>query len=164
MKPRVSIVAAVARNGVIGRGGSLPWHLPADLKYFKALTLGHHLIMGRKTFESIGRPLPGRTNVVVTRQAEYRAPGAVMAGSVEQALAACAGDGEIFIIGGAELFAQAMGRADRLYLTEIQRDFEGDVHFPEYDRSRWREVSRKKHKLDDAGSLEYHFAVYERAQ
>lgn len=163
MKPRISIIAAVAKNGVIGRGGRLPWHLPADLKYFKALTLGHHIIMGRKTFESLGKPLPGRTNVVVTRQAEYRAPGAVVTGSVEQAIAACAGDTEIFIIGGAELFAQAMDRADRLYLTEIQRDFEGDVRFPEYDRSRWREVSREKHKLDDAESLEYHFAVYERA-
>ena len=164
MKPRISIIVAVAQNGVIGRGGRLPWHLPADLKYLKALSLGHHIIMGRKTFESIGKPLPGRTNVVVTRQAEYRAPGAVVAGSVEQALAACSGDGEIFIIGGAELFAQAMGRADRLYLTEIQRDFEGDVRFPEYDRNRWREVSRGKHKLDDADNLEYHFAVYERAQ
>ncbi len=164
MKPRVSIIVAVAQNGVIGRGNRLPWRLPDDLKYFKALTLGHHVIMGRKTFESIGKPLSGRTNVVVTRQPGYQAPGVVVAGSIEQALAACANDTEIFVIGGAELFAQTMDQAGRLYLTEIQQDFEGDVIYPRYDRSQWREVSREKRWLDGPGGLEYHFVIYDRIQ
>ncbi|MBI2312538.1 MAG: dihydrofolate reductase [Betaproteobacteria bacterium] len=163
-QPRISIIVAVARNGVIGRDNKLPWHLPADLKYFKALTLGHHLVMGRKTFESIGKALPGRTSVVVTRQPGYRAPGVIVAGSVEQALAACAADTEVFVIGGAELFAQILERANRLYFTEIQRDFVGDVLLPEFDRSQWREVSRERHRVDGPGGLEYHFVVYERAR
>lgn len=164
MKPRISIIVAVARNGVIGRDNKLPWHLPADLRYFKSLTLGHHVVMGRKTFESIGKPLPGRTSVVVTRQPGYQAPGAIVASSVDQALAKCAEDSEVFIIGGAELFAQTMDRADRLYATEIQQDFEGDVRYPEYDRGEWKEISREKHRLDGPGGLEYHFVVYDRPQ
>lgn len=157
--PRVSLVVAISRNRVIGAQGALPWHLPEDLKYFKRLTMGHPIIMGRKTFESIGRLLPGRSNVVVTRKPDYRAPGAVVVASLEEALAACRDTDEVFVIGGAEIFRQLLNRAERIYATELLADFEGDVVFPEYDPSRWREVSREKHR---DGDLEYHFVVYER--
>lgn len=156
------MLVAVARNGVIGKNNRLPWHLPADLRYFKALTLGHHIVMGRRTFESIGRLLPGRESVIVTRQAGYQVPGAIVAASVDEAFAACRGNSEIFIVGGAELFRQCLDKADRLYFTEILADFDGDVYFPEFDRSQWQETSRAKHKLDDPDGLEYHFVVYNR--
>lgn len=157
----IALVVAVARNGVIGAGNALPWRLPDDLKYFKALTMGHCVVMGRKTFESIGRPLPGRQNVIVTRQAGYQVPGAEVAHSVEEALEACERKDEVFVIGGAELFRQLIDRASRLYMTEVLREFEGDVFFPEYDRTAWREVSRDRRH---AGDLEYHFVVYERVR
>lgn len=160
--PRISILVAIARNGVIGKNNRLPWHLPADLRYFKALTMGHHIVMGRKTFESIGRLLPGRTSVVVSRQRDYRVQGAVMAGSVEEALAACEGDSEVFIVGGAGLFRQCLDRAGRLYITEILEEFDGDVFFPEYNRDEWEETSRAKHRLDGRDGLEYDFVVYDR--
>jgi dihydrofolate reductase len=157
---RISILVAVARNGVIGADNRLPWHLPDDLKYFKRLTTGHCVVMGRKTYDSIGRPLPDRKNVVITRQPDLRIDGAEVVRSLDEALAACAGDDEIFVIGGAEIFRQALDRTDRLYLTELQRDYEGDVLMPDYDRARWREVSRDPRM---AGDLEYHYVVYDRA-
>ena len=137
--PLVSVVAALARNRVIGVNNTLPWRLPEDLKHFKALTLGHHLIMGRKTYESIGRPLPGRTTVIVTRDPAYRAQGCLMATSIDAAIDACGGDPELFFVGGAQLYAQVLPRADRLYLTEIQADYAGDAWFPEFDPALWRE-------------------------
>lgn len=158
--PRISILVAVARNAVIGADNRLPWHLPDDLKYFKRLTTGHCVVMGRKTYDSIGRPLPNRKNVVITRQPGLRIEGAVVVHSLDDALEACGDDAEIFVIGGAEIFRQAMARTDRLYLTELQRDYEGDVLMPAYDRSLWREVSREKRF---AGDLEYHYVVYDRA-
>lgn len=160
--PRVSIIAAMARNRVIGINNTLPWHLSADLKHFKMLTMGHCIIMGRKTYESIGRPLPGRTNVIITRQPGYQAPGAIVAGSVDEALQACGGYAESFVIGGAELYRQTLGHCQRMCLTEIQQDFDGDTFFPEFSREQWRETSREKHRLDDASQLEYHFVVLER--
>jgi dihydrofolate reductase len=140
----VTVVAAVARNGVIGRDGDLPWHLPEDLRRFKQLTMGHVLVMGRKTFESIGRPLPGRTTIVVTRQAGWPAPQDVLvAGDLEAALQqAAALDDDVFVVGGAEVYRQALGEADVLELTEVDAEPEGDVHFPQVDWSQWRETSR----------------------
>jgi dihydrofolate reductase len=158
--PRLSILAAVARNGVIGRDNALPWRLPEDLRRFNALTLGHPVVMGRKTFESIGKPLPGRENIVVTRTVGYAAPGCRVVRSLAAALSQAAGAEEVFVIGGAEIFALALPLVQRLDMTEIDADIEGDAVFPEYDRSEWREVSREP----GAGSqgLRYDFVVYER--
>jgi dihydrofolate reductase len=159
--PRVFLVAAVAANGVIGARGKLPWHLPEDLKHFKALTLGHPVIMGRKTWESLGRPLPGRENIVVTRTSGYEAPGASVAASLDAALALCAGEAVAFVIGGAELYAAALPLAAGLVLTEIHRDFQGDTCFPAFDREAWRETQRKPQS--GADGLRFDFVLYERA-
>ena len=140
--PAIYLVAAVAANGIIGASGKLPWHLPEDLKHFKRLTMGHPVIMGRRTWESLGRPLPGRENIVVTRSAGYVAPGAAVASSLDAAIALCAGESVAFVIGGTELFQAALPLARGLVLTEIQRDYEGDTRFPAYDRSQWRESQR----------------------
>ena len=160
MKTRISVIAAMARNHVIGINNRLPWHLPEDLKHFKTLTMGHHIVMGRKTFESLPGVLPGRTSVVITRSPVYQAPGCLVVNSIDNALAACKGDDEAFIVGGAELYAQALALADRLYLTEIQADYDGDARFPDFDHGQWREVSRESHR--SAAGLEYHFVTYER--
>jgi dihydrofolate reductase len=162
MRPRVSLIVAMARNRVIGANNTLPWHLPADLRHFKALTMGHHIIMGRKTYESIGRPLPGRTSVVVTRNTDYAQPGVVVVNSLEAAIAACGNDEEIFVIGGAELYRQAIALADRIYLTEIDADFSGDAHFTELDRMLWEETGRVSHTPDDKNLHPYQFVVYDR--
>jgi dihydrofolate reductase len=159
-KPTLSVIAAMARNRVIGIHNTLPWRLPEDLKHFKALTMGHHIIMGRKTYESIGKPLPGRTTVIVTRDAGYQVEGCVTATSIEDAIAACGEDEEIFFVGGAEMYAQVLPRADRLYLTEIQAEYEGDAWFPEFNLSIWKESARQAH-VSDAG-LGYHFVTYQR--
>lgn len=159
--PRVFVVAAVAANGVIGAGGKLPWHLPEDLKHFKALTLGHPVIMGRRTWESLGRPLPGRENIVVTRAAGYQAPGASVAASLDAALALCAGEAVAFVIGGAKLYAAALPIAAGLVLTEIHRDYEGDTRFPPLDRGSWKETQRKPQTAADG--LRFDFVLYERA-
>jgi dihydrofolate reductase len=159
---KLYLVAAVAANGIIGRDGQLPWHLPEDLKHFKRLTLGRAVIMGRRTWESLGRrPLPDRENIIVTRQAGYEAPGASVASSLEAALALCAGDPVAFVIGGEQLFAQSLPIAAGLVLTEIQRDYEGDTRFPEYDRSRWRETQRERHTAVDG--TKFDFVLYEPA-
>ncbi len=158
--PKVYLVAAVAANGVIGRDGRLPWHLPEDLKHFKRLTLGHPVIMGRKTWESLnGRPLPDRDNIVVTRTLGYKAPGAAVARSLDAALALCAGESVVFVIGGEQLFAEALTTAAGLVLTEIHRDYEGDASFPRYDRSRWRESQREPHTAADG--TKFDFVLYE---
>jgi dihydrofolate reductase len=168
MKPvRLSILAAVARNGVIGRHNALPWHLPEDLKHFKALTMGHTIIMGRKTYASIGRVLPGRTNVIVTRQLDFHAPDAILVHTLEDALDLNGRqDDVLFIIGGARLYEQTLDLVQRLYLTEIQQDFEGDTFFPAFDRGDWVEVSRERHVSDGKAGvpLEYHFVILDREQ
>lgn len=140
----VTLVAAVARNGVIGRDGALPWHLPEDLRRFKSLTLGHVLVMGRRTFESIGRPLPGRTTIVVTRRPDWPAPeGVLVAPSLEAALArAAALDDEVFLVGGAEIYRRGLEVADFLELTEVDAEPSGDTVFPAVDWSRWRQTGR----------------------
>lgn len=159
--PRVYLVAAVAANGVIGADGKLPWRIPEDLRHFKALTLGHPVIMGRKTWESLGRPLAGRENIVVTRTPGYEAPGAHVAASLDGALALCAGEPVAFVIGGSELYAAALPQADGLVLTEIERDYAGDARFPDWDRSAWRETQRKPQT--GADGLRFDFVLYERA-
>ncbi|MGA7178100.1 MAG: dihydrofolate reductase [Thiobacillaceae bacterium] len=158
---RISLIAALARNGVIGIENRLPWKLSDDLKHFKALTMGHHILMGRKTYESIGRPLPGRITVIITRGGFNAPKGCVVAHSIPDAIAASKGDEEIFFVGGAELYRQALPITHRLYLTEIQADVQGDAWFPEYNRAEWNEVSRDKRK-DEASGLDYHFVVYDR--
>jgi dihydrofolate reductase len=156
----LSLIAAVARNGVIGKDNTLPWHLPEDLKRFRALTTGHHIIMGRKTYESINRLLPGRTTVIVTRNPDFRIAGAVTATSLQQAVVLCGNDEEAFLIGGAELFREGMKLADRVYLTQIDADFEGDVFMPPLDAAEWREVSREKHASGQG--WDYSYIDYER--
>lgn len=160
--PRISIIAAMAKNRTIGVNNTLPWRCPEDLKHFKALTMGHHMIMGRKTFDSIGKPLPGRTTVVVTRNRALQLEGCVMAHSLHEAIAACAGDAEIFIVGGAELYAQAVPLADTLYLTEIQQDVAGDAHFPLFDATEWHELAREARSQESPQPLRYHFVTYQR--
>lgn len=132
------------RQRVIGAGGTLPWHIPQDLKRFKALTMGHAIIMGRKTHESIGRLLPGRRSIIVTRQPGYAVPGAQVVHSVEAALAVCAGNEEVFVIGGAEIYRELLPRADRIYVTEVQGDYPGDTWFPELSSADWQEVHREQ--------------------
>jgi dihydrofolate reductase len=164
VRPRVTLIAAVAANGAIGRDNKLPWRLPADLKRFKALTLGHPMIMGRKTWESLPGRLPGRPHIVVTRNPDYRAEGAAaVVGSLQAAIAAAGDVDEVFVIGGAELYRQALEIADRLQLTEIFADFEGDAHFPGFDRSKWRETAREAHRApDEHGGFDYAFVTCER--
>lgn len=159
--PRIHLVAAIASNGVIGAWGRLPWNLPEDLKYFKALTYGHPVIMGRRTWDSLGKPLPGRKNIVVTRTQGFDAPGASVAASLEAALARCAAEPIAFVIGGGALYAAALPIAHVLMLTEIQRDYEGDVRFPELDRAAWRETHRTPNSSPDG--MRYDFVRYERA-
>lgn len=148
MNAKVTLVLAVSRNGVIGRDGGLPWRMPGDLKHFRAATLGKPIIMGRKTFQSIGRPLDGRTNIVVTRDASFAHAGVIVAGSFADALtkarvvAAATGADEIVIAGGAQIYAEALPLADRIRLNRIEADVDGDARFPEPDPSQWREVSR----------------------
>ncbi len=160
--PRIALIAAMAKNRVIGVENRLPWQLPADLRHFKTLTMGHHIIMGRKTFDSIGRPLPGRTTVIVSRRRDYEVPGCVVAHSVADAVQACGDDPEVFFVGGAELYAQALAVADRIYLTEIQAEFPGDACFPEFAPDAWQETERVRHQVDGPGGLEYHFVTYDR--
>jgi dihydrofolate reductase len=164
--PLVSLVVAAAANGVIGRENRMPWHLPEDLAHFRRLTLGHPVVMGRKTYESIvatlGKPLPGRTNIVVTRQAGFEAPGCVVAPSLDAALAAARKDAEIFVIGGAEIYRLALERADRVYLTRIDAAFEGDAAFPALDPARWRETAREDHPPARGRTFGFAFLRYER--
>ena len=154
------LIAAVARNGGIGKDNALLWRLPEDLKFFKRTTLGCPVIMGRKTFESIGRPLPGRRNIVVTRNTAWQHDGVDVAHTLEEARALAASEPRVFVIGGGELYAQALPVADELILTEVESDFEADTFFPSYDLTAFTEVSRESH-MADAG-WPYHFVVYQR--
>lgn len=166
--PVLSLVVAVARNGVIGRDNALPWRLPKDLAYFKRITMGFPMVMGRKTFDSIGRPLPGRSNIVVTRQPGWRANGVQVAHSLptalDMAIAQARQDGrsEVMLIGGAALFEQALPQAERLYLTQVHADVPGDTVFPDYNTAAWQEVEREDHSADDNNPYDYSFVVYNR--
>jgi dihydrofolate reductase len=159
----VSLVAAVARGGVIGRGSAIPWRIAEDLARFRELTLGHPVVMGRKTWDSLPerfRPLPGRRNVVVTRNAAWAADGAERAGSLDDALRLLAGEPRVFVIGGGELYAEALPRADELLLTEIEADVEGDVRFPAWERAHFEETGREQHVSSDG--IEFSFVNYAR--
>jgi dihydrofolate reductase len=158
----LSLIVAMAENRVIGRDNALPWRLPADLKHFRRITMGHPIIMGRKNFDSIGRPLPGRTNIVVTRSPDFSVPGCIVTHSVPDALAAANADAEPFIIGGAELYAQTLAQATRLYLTLVHAEIPGDVYFPPLDWSEWQELSRERHAADAEHAHAYSFLTLER--
>jgi dihydrofolate reductase len=158
MPKSVTLIAAIASNGVIGIGNQLPFRLPEDLKRFKALTMGHPIVMGRKTWQSLPRALPGRHNIVITRQLNFVAEGASVVASLEAALA-LVGDVPVFIIGGAEIYALALPRATCLELTEVAAAVEGDVFFPNYDRSQWHESNRSAHH-DISANLRYDFVTY----
>ncbi len=159
---KLSLVVAMARNGVIGRDGSLPWHLPADLKRFRAITLGKPIVMGRRTHESIGRALPGRRNIVLSRAPDYRAADCEVFNSLDAALAALRDEAEVMIVGGAALYAEALPRADRLFITEVDAELAGDVIFPDFDRAAWREVGREAHGADASHAHDYCFRQLER--
>jgi dihydrofolate reductase len=155
------LIAAVARNGVIGRNNALPWRLKGDMRFFRETTTGHTVVMGRKTWDSLGRPLPNRRNVVVTRNPSFKAEGAAVVGSLEAAFATAA-DGPIFLIGGAELYHQALPYADRLLITEVDAEVEGDACFPDFDRSAFVETARTSHPADAGNDYPYDLVEYRR--
>jgi dihydrofolate reductase len=161
--PHISLLVAVARNGVIGRDNKLPWHLPADLKRFKQLTLGQPVIMGRKTYDSIleqlGKPLPGRDNIVITRNIDFQAPGCKIAGSLQEAIRLAGEAEEIWVIGGGQIFTEALALADRVYMTWVHADVPGDAYFPEADWSKWNITFREMHP---EGELPFEYVNYER--
>lgn len=160
----ISAIVATAKNNIIGKDNGIPWYLPADLKYFKKTTLHHHIIMGRNSFESIGRPLPKRTNIIVTRNQFYIASNCIIVHSIQEGLEVAQqnGETEAFIIGGAQIYKQSLDLIDRLYLTEVDLDVEGDTAFPEIDESEWIEISREAHKADEKNEHDYVFRILER--
>ena len=157
-----SLVVAMDRNRVIGRDNRLPWRLPADLAYFKRVTLGHPVIMGRRTWESIGRPLPGRQNIVVSRNPDYRAHGATVVGSLREAWQAAGDADEACVIGGTSLFAEALPQADRIHLTEVEAEVQGDTHFPAFDRTQWVEREVARHPRDERHEFPFRIVLLER--
>jgi len=159
------IMVAKARNNVIGKDNNLIWHLPKDLRFFKQTTKGNTLIMGRKTFESLGNPLPHRDSLVVTRNAEYTAKGITVFNSLESTLAYAEKKGleKVFILGGGEIYRQSMGIADKLIVTEVHAEFEGDTYFPEIDSAIWKEINREEHKADEKNKHDFAFVEYVRA-
>lgn len=152
---QLSMIVAVAHDGVIGVNNTLPWHLPEDLKRFRALTMGHHIIMGRKTYDSLGRLLPGRTTVIVTRNENYKVEGALVAHSLEAAIALCEDDEEVFLIGGAELYQTGLKLAHKLYITEIELDVAGDAFFPKLVSTEWQETEREAHTSEKGLKFSY---------
>jgi dihydrofolate reductase len=167
---KVSLIVAAAQNRVIGRNNNLPWYLPNDLKYFKQATMGKPIIMGRKTYDSIGKPLPGRPNIIITRNSEFTAEGVIVARSLKDAIAQAEdlafinGAEEVMIIGGAQIYAESLPSADRLYLTEVHADVEGDAYFPEYDANDWQEQGREDFTAIDPNPYDYSFVVYDRVK
>ena len=168
MSIRLSMMGAKATNNVIGRNNKLPWYLPNDLKYFKQVTFGKPVIMGRKTWESLKGPLPGRTNIVITRQPAYQAEGAKVVATVDDAItmaenvAFIEGQEEAVIMGGAEIYALALAQTQRLYLTEVHAEVDGDTFFPEYDKGEWEEIAREDFPAEGPNPYDYSFVVYER--
>lgn len=159
----ISIIVAVARNGVIGDKNNMPWHISEDLRHFKRVTTGHPVVMGRNTYLSLGRPLPGRTNVVVSRTVK-EIEGCRVAKSLEEAFAMFPADEEVFVIGGAQIYAQTMAVADRFYLTRVEHDYEGDTSFPEWDRGQWRLVSGERFERGEKYPYPFVFELYERVK
>jgi dihydrofolate reductase len=159
----LSIIAAMSEDRVIGRNGTLPWHLPADLKHFKELTLGHAIIMGRRTFESIGKPLPGRTSIVLSHKESLGVPGVLTARSIEEAVELAPGDAEVFVIGGHEVFQSALPTADRMYITLVHTAVpDGDVHFPPFDEADWTLVDERHVPADEKNAHAMTFRMYEK--
>lgn len=158
----VSIIVAMDLNRVIGKDNKLPWRLPAELQYVKKTTMGHPIIMGRKNYESIGRPLPGRRNIIVTRDSSYSVEGCEIAHSVEEVFKLCEGEEEIFIFGGEQIYKLFMPYTEKLYITKIHHEFEGDTFFPEIDYSLWNEVSVEKGIRNEKNPYEYEYYVYEK--
>jgi dihydrofolate reductase len=159
----VSLIAAIADNGVIGRDNTLPWHLPADLKYFRKVTMGHPIIMGRKNYVDIGKPLPGRINIILSRDRSFSADGCTVVHDPDEALAAAGDSDEVFVIGGAEIYRIFLPLADRLLITQIHIDAEGDIHFPDYHQDDWTLESRQDFVADEKNPLDYSFLVFRRA-
>jgi dihydrofolate reductase len=159
---RISFVAAMSKNRVIGKGNKIPWNMPADLKHMRKLTEGKPLIMGRKTHESIGRPLPNRKNIILTRDKNYKSEGCIVVNTQVEALKAAEGSEEIIIFGGEDIYKIFLPSADRMYLTIIDALIEGDAFFPEYKKEEWKEVSREKHEKDDKNPYDYVFLVLDR--
>lgn len=158
----VTMVVAIAENHAIGKNNQLLWHLPKDLKHFKQITNGHTIIMGRKTFDSMGKPLPNRRNIVITRNQELELAGAEVVGSVEEALALCAPSEEVFIIGGGEIYKMAMPFTEKIYLTVVHHPFDGDAYFPEIDSGVWTETASEHHEADDKHQYSFTFSTLER--
>jgi len=159
----ISLISAISENGVIGKDNDLPWHLPADLQYFKKKTSGHTIIMGRKTFESVGKPLPNRVNIVISRQPDYHANGCIMASSLDEAIEKVPqGEEEVFICGGAAVYELGLNLADRLYITRVHQQVEGDTFFPELDLSKWTEIEREAYESDEKNPSAYTFVIYGR--
>ena len=159
---KLSIIVAMSNNRVIGRDNTMPWHLPADLRHFKHITLGKPILMGRKTYESIGRPLPERHNIVITRDNSYTTPGCTVVHSIDAALQTAAGSDEVMVIGGAEFYRQVLPQVDTIYLTQIHAELEGDTFFPVLDDANWREVERENFEADDNNPYAYSFVKLER--
>jgi dihydrofolate reductase len=163
----ISLIAAVSKNLIIGKNNDLPWHLPDDMKFFMNTTKGHHCIMGRKNYDSIPdkfKPLPNRTNIVVTRQKNFQAPGCIVVNDIHDGLAIAMtnNETEAFIIGGAEIYRQAMDVTQRMYLTEIQANIDGDTRFPSFDKKWWKETKREHHEADDRHQFAFDFVIYEK--
>lgn len=158
----LTIIAAISENRVIGRNNDLAWHLPDDLKRFKELTKGHHVIMGRKTFESVGCPLPGRTNIVVTTQKDYKAPGCIIVHTLKEAIQKAENDPQPYVIGGGKIYEQALPISDTLELTQIHAEVEGDTYFPEVDTGKWQIVAKESHPADDQHEYAFDFLTYQR--
>ena len=160
----ISAIVAMSQNRVIGKDNKIPWHLPADLKYFKKTTLDHHIILGRKCYESIGRPLPRRTNIIITRNSNYKAEGCVVVSSINEALefSRKAKQAEVFIAGGGQIYEQSMHLWDKLYLTEVDIEAEGDVFFPKIINAQWNLLSEIKHQADNVNSYDYTYKILER--
>ncbi len=163
----ISLIAARTQNNVIGKNNDLPWHLPDDMKYFMQTTKGHHIIMGRKNYDSIPekfRPLPNRTNIIVTRQPNFHAPGCITVSTLEKGLEIARNNGELetFIIGGAEIYNLGFSLANKLYITEINTTLDGDTHFPDFDKKEWKEVSRVYHNKDERHAFDFDFVVYQK--
>ena len=162
MATKFSLIVAVAENGIIGTGGTMPWHITEDFAHFKAVTLGHSVIMGRKTYESIGRPLPRRRNIIITRNSDLQIEGCEMAPSLEAAIGMCEGEEEVFIIGGGEIYRQAMPLAHKLYITHVGVTVEGDTRFPEIAPAEWQEVWREEWERGKDFEHPFAFVNYER--
>lgn len=158
----VSAVVAISLNHAIGKNNELLWHLPADLKHFKQITTGHTIIMGRKTYDSIGKALPNRRNIIITRKTDLQIPGVEVTNSIEEALELCAQEREVFIIGGAEIYKSALARTNRIYLTTVQATYDADAYFPEIDRNEWEETEIELHAPDEKNKLAYTFSTLSR--